>query len=71
MNKENIMSYKIYICVIITFLCTYILSSINFNNFFKKNKELEAKIFVVLISLALSYLVTNFIVNFIEWSQIL
>lgn len=70
MKMVNIMNYKIIIYIISVLLSTYTLSGINFNNFFKRNKIIEARIFVLLLSFALGYLVTNFIVDFIEVSKI-
>jgi len=62
--------YKLFIYIIVTFVCVFALSGINFNDFFKKGKILEAKIFVVIIALSLSYLVANFIISFLEISKI-
>ena len=59
------MSYKAVIYVITTLLSAYSLSGINYDGFIKTNKALEARILVLLLSLALSYLVTNFITDFI------
>ncbi|HOP65524.1 MAG TPA: DUF1146 family protein [Bacilli bacterium] len=63
--------YKIFIYIIVTLTCSFALSGINFNNFFKKNKVIEAKTFIIVMALALSYLATNFIVDFLEVSKIL
>ena len=62
---------KALLYVLFTLTSAYILSSINYNNFFKKNKILEAKIFVILLSFIMSYLLTNFITDFINYSSIL
>ena len=59
------MNYKAVIYVITTLLSAYSLSGINYDGFIKTNKALEARILVLLLSLALSYLVTNFITDFI------
>jgi len=42
----------------------WLLDSINFNNFFKKNKVLQARILYLVISLVLSYLLVNFLYDF-------
>lgn len=63
--------YKLFIYIIVTFSCAFALSGINFNDFFKKGRVVEAKIFVIIITLSLSYLVANFIINFLEISKIL
>lgn len=65
------MNYKTYIYIISVLLSTFSLSGINFNNFFKKNKEIEAKIFVVIIALALGYLLGTFVITFIDLSKII
>jgi len=64
------MNYKVIIYVISTLLSAFVISGINFNNVFKKNKLLEAKLFIILLSLSLSYLVSNFIISFLEVSKI-
>ena len=67
----NIMNYKIYIYVITVLLSTYILSGVNFNSILKKNKVLEARLLVIILSIIMGYLVTNFIVDFINVSKII
>ncbi len=59
------MDYKIYIYVFVTMLSAFGLSGINFDKIFKKNRYWESRILVVLLSLALGYLVTNFILVFL------
>ncbi len=63
-------NYKVFIYIVVTMVTVFALSGINFNNFFKKDRIVEAKIFIVLITLSLSYLATNFIINFLEISKI-
>ena len=65
------MNYKTYIYIVSVLLSTFALSGINFTIFFKKNKEIEAKIFIVLIVIALGYLVGSFVITFIECSKII
>lgn len=60
------MSIKVYIYVITLLTSAYALSGINYDAFIKKNKALEARILVILLSMAISYLVTNFIYDFIN-----
>lgn len=64
------MNYKLFVYIVITLLSAVAVSGINFNNIFRKDKTIEAKILVFLFILALSYLVTNFIGDFLEVSQI-
>ena len=42
----------------------WVLDSTQLNNIFKKNKVVQARILYVMISLALSYLVVNFMYDF-------
>ena len=65
------MNYKAYIYVISVLLSAYALSGINFDNFIKKNKALEARVLVVILSLSLGYLITNFITDFLSVSSII
>ena len=52
---------KIIIYLIVLPLTIWSFESLNINTIFKKNKELQSKVLYILLSLALSYLVTNFI----------
>ena len=65
------MNYKAYIYVISVLLSAYALSGVNFDNFIKKNKALEARVLVIILSLALGYLITNFITDFLNVSSII
>ena len=60
------MDYKIYIYVICIFISAYALSGINFNNVFRKNRVIEARLLVLLLSLALGYLVGSLVISFIS-----
>ena len=63
------MNAKVYIYMITTLLSAYTLTGINFNKFWNSKKSIEAKIFVILISLIMSYLLTNFITDFLSSSK--
>lgn len=43
----------------------YSLDSINMNNIFKKNRIYQARIFYILLVFGFSYLVTNFLYDFL------
>lgn len=60
------MDIKIYIYVITLLLSAYAISGINFDSFLKKNKPIEARVLVIILSIACSYLVTNFITDFLQ-----
>lgn len=65
------MNYKVVLYIIFTFLSAYSLSGINFNGLFKQNKIIEARIFVIILSIALGYLITNFVFDFLNLSSII
>ena len=59
------MDYKIYLYFICTLLSVFALSGVNFDKIMKKNKIWEARVLVLVLSLALGYILTNFITVFI------
>lgn len=59
------MRLEVYLYTIFTFLAIFILNGINWQVIMKKNKEIEAKLLVLSLSFALSYLLTNFVIDFI------
>ena len=65
------MNVKVYLYIITTLLSAYTLTGINFNKFWNSKKSIEAKIFIILLSLIMSYLLTNFITDFLSSSKIL
>ena len=65
------MNYKAYLYVITLFLSIFAISGINFDGFIRKNKAIEARILAVLLSICCSYLVTNFITDFLSTSTII
>ena len=65
------MNYKIYIYVISLFLSAYAVSGINFENIIRKNKVIEARVLMMLLSFSFAYLISNFFINFMEYSKIL
>ena len=58
------MHYKAYLYVISVLLSAYTLTGINFDKILKRNKNIEARILVILVSFIMGYLITNFIVDF-------
>lgn len=66
------MTVKFSIYFIITMLVIWTLNTININQIFKKNvNPLQARILLFMMGLALSYLVTNYIIDLIESIKIL
>lgn len=66
MKMVNIMNYKIIIYAIMILLSTFIVSGLNINGILKKNKKVEANLFIISLIMIMSYLLTNFIIDFIE-----
>ena len=62
------MNYKICLYALFVFLSIFILSGINFENIMKSNKIIEAKLLVMVLSISLSYLLTNFVLDFLNLS---
>lgn len=60
------MDYKIILYIVFTFVAAFGISGINFNSIIKKDKVIEARVLVVVLSLALGYLLTNFVVDFVN-----
>lgn len=65
------MNYRIYVYVLVVLLTTFAISGLDLNRFFKKGKVIEANIFVIILIIAISELVSSFIINFLEVSKIL
>ncbi len=60
------MDIKVYLYVFFTFMSIFIFNGVNFNGIMKKNKVIESKLLVLSLSFALSYLLTNFVIDFIS-----
>ena len=60
------MNYKIYLYSIFLFLSIFILSGVNFEKIMKKNKTIEANLLVISLSCIFSYLLTNFVLSFLN-----
>lgn len=58
------MSSKAILYILVTIVVLWSLDSININQIFKKNREIQAKVFYMLLALSLIYLITNFIYDF-------
>ena len=66
MKRKHIMNYKTLLYAINLLLSMVALSGVNFDKFMKRNKPIEARMLVIIFGIATSYLVTNFIINFIS-----
>ena len=61
------MNYKIYLYAIFLFLSIFTLSGVNFEKIMKKNKVIEARLLIMVLSFALSYMLTNFVYDFLNF----
>ena len=60
------MNYKTLLYAINLLLSMVALSGVNFDKFKKRNKPIEARMLVIIFGIATSYLVTNFITDFMS-----
>lgn len=65
------MDIRFYLYILITPLVIWTLMSLNLEQYFKKGHINQIKIFYVLLSLSISYLVVNFLYDFYNVTQIL
>lgn len=56
---------KFILYLLVIPLVIYAMDSININGIFKKNKEYQARIFYILLVFVMSYLVCNFLYDFL------
>lgn len=56
---------KLIIYLIVIPLTIYAVDSVNLNGIFKKNKIYQARVFYILLVFGLSYLITNFLYDFL------
>ena len=60
------MSAKLILYIISSFIVMFSIDSVNISVIFKKNKELQAKLFYFIITLCLIELLTEFLYNLFE-----
>lgn len=65
------MNIKLYFYVFFVMLSAYTLTGINFDSIMKKNKIWEARLLVLILSIIMGYLTTNFIFDFFSLSKII
>ena len=58
--------YNLLLYTIILVLVIWTMDGININNIFKKNRIYQARVFYIMIVFSITYLVTNFIIDFIN-----
>ena len=58
------MTPKLFLYIFITLVVVWTMDGLNINFIFKKNRVAQARVFYLLVTLSLSYLVTNFVYDF-------
>lgn len=66
MKMVNIMNYKMCLYALTLLMSVFILSGINIEKFMKRGKEIEAKLLVMTLACMMSYLLTNFVWDFLN-----
>ena len=64
------MNYKLLVYVFNIMLCIFSLSGINFEKLIKRDRIWETRILVMVLSLVLAYLLTNFLFDFLSVSKL-
>lgn len=64
------MSIKAILYILGLVLSIWTLESLNISGIFKKNRYYQARVFYLIVSMALSYLVVNFIYEFFAVTKI-
>lgn len=60
------MNYKVFLYAIFLFVSIFIFSGLNLEALMKKNKIIEMRLLIITLSIALSYLLTNFVCDFLN-----
>lgn len=60
---------KLTLYIVITILTIWAFESININNLFKKNRYYQARVVYLFLSMSVSYLVVNFLMDLFENSR--
>ena len=56
--------YKLLLYTLVLIMVIWTMDGININHIFKQNKIFQARIFYIMIVFSVTYLVTNFIIDF-------
>ena len=60
------MLVKLILYIFFTFVSAFGLSGVNFNGIIKSGKTLEDKVIVMVLSFSFGYLLTNFVLDFLN-----
>lgn len=56
--------YNLLLYILIMIIVIWSIDGININQIFKKNKVYQARVFYIMLIFSITYLVTNFIIDF-------
>lgn len=60
------MLVKLLLYIFFTFVSAFGLSGVNFSGIIKSGKVIEAKVLVMILSFSFGYLLTNFVLDFLN-----
>lgn len=60
------MLVKLLLYIFFTFVSAFGLSGVNFSDIIKSGKVIEAKVLVMVLSFSFGYLLTNFVLDFLN-----
>lgn len=58
--------YNLLLYLIVLIIVIWTLDGININHILKKNRIYQAKVFYIMIIFSLTYLITNFVIDFLN-----
>lgn len=61
--------YNLLLYSIVFALIVWVMDGVNLNHIFKKNKVYQARMFYIIVIISLTYLVTNFMIDFLNCLQ--
>ena len=64
------MNYKVYLYVIFWVVSLFVLNGVNFEKIIKSKRTFEAKALFIMLSIIMSYILTNFVYDFLEVSKL-
>ena len=64
------MNIKVILYIVIIPFIIYVLEGLNINHIFKKNRVVQATSFYLVSTICISYIIVNFIYDFLVFSRI-
>ena len=65
------MSAKMWLYIVVAFITIWSMEAVRINEIFKKNRRYQALTFYFLLMASITYLVTNFLWDFVVYSKII